>query len=53
MRKLKFLCVQPDDAYYLWQVHAWIENLKELGHSDKATILVFTPSFRDRKNGTN
>lgn len=48
MRKLKFICVQPDDQYYLWQVHAWIENLRELGHSDKATILVFTPNFRDR-----
>lgn len=48
MRKLKFICIQPDDQYYLWQVHAWIENLKELGHSDKAVILVFTPSFREK-----
>ena len=48
MKELKFICVQPDDAYYLWQVHAWIENLRELGHSDKATILVFTPSFREK-----
>ena len=48
MRKLRFIVCQPDDQYYLWQVHTWIENLRELGHSDKATILVFTPSFRDR-----
>ena len=48
MKDLKFICVQPDDDYYFWQVHLWIESLKELGHSDKAIVLVFTPHFRNR-----
>ncbi len=47
MRQLKFVAAQPDDTYYLWQTHAWLESLKEIGHSDKAIVLVFTPIFRD------
>lgn len=48
MRKLKFLCVQPDDFYYFWQTHLWLESLKQLGHSDKAIVLIFTPNFREK-----
>jgi len=47
MKELKFICAQPDDTYYLWQTHAWLESLKEIGHSDKAVVLVFTPNFRE------
>lgn len=50
MRELKFICAQPDDTYYTWQVHAWLESLKNLGLSDKAIVLVFTPNFRQRNN---
>lgn len=50
MRELKFLCVQPDDSYFTWQVHLWLESLKKLGHLDKAIVLVFTPSFRECNN---
>ena len=50
MRDLKFICAQPDDVYYTWQVHLWLESLRKLGHSDKAIVLVFTPSFRDKNN---
>ncbi len=46
MRQLKIICSQPDDTYYMWQTHAWLESLKEIGHSDKAIVLVFTPNFR-------
>ncbi len=46
MKDLKFICAQPDDPYFLWQVHLWLESLRELGHSDKAVALVFTPSYR-------
>lgn len=46
MKDLKFICVQPDDAYYTWQVHTWLESLKVIGHSDKAIVLVFTPQGR-------
>lgn len=47
MRQLKFICAQPDDIYYFWQTHAWLESLRQIGHSDKAIVLVFTPSFRE------
>lgn len=46
MRQLKIICSQPDDTYYMWQTHAWLESLKEIGHSEKAIVLVFTPNFR-------
>ena len=46
MRQLKIIAVQPDDTYYMWQTHAWLESLREIGHSDKAIVLVFTPNFR-------
>jgi hypothetical protein len=48
MKELKFICVQPDDTYYTWQVHLWLESLKELGHSDKAIVLIFIPNFRTK-----
>ena len=50
MKELKFICAQPDDTYYTWQVHAWLESLRNLGHSNKAIVLVFTPNFRQRSN---
>ena len=50
MKDLKFICAQPDDTYYTWQVHAWLESLKALGHSDKAIVLVYTPSFRAKSD---
>jgi hypothetical protein len=48
MRELKFICAQPDDVYYTWQVHLWIESLRKIGHSDKAIVLLFIPSFREK-----
>jgi len=50
MKDLKFICAQPDDVYYTWQVHAWLESLKAIGHSDKAIVLVYTPSFREKSD---
>lgn len=48
MKQLKFICAQPDDTYYTWQVHLWIESLRKIGHSDKAIVLIFIPSFRNK-----
>jgi hypothetical protein len=31
-------------------VHLWLESLRNIGHSDKAIVLVFTPSFRERSD---
>jgi len=50
MKELKFLCAQPDDVYFTWQVHLWLESLKKLGHSDKAIVVVFIPNFREPNN---
>ena len=50
MKDLKFLCAQPDDAYYTWQVHTWLESLRSIGYSDKAIVLVFTPIDRIKNN---
>jgi hypothetical protein len=48
MKDLKFLCAQPDDTYYTWQVHLWLESLRKIDHSDKATVLIFIPNFREK-----
>jgi len=48
MKDLKFICAQPDDSYYIWQVHLWLESLKNIGHSDKAIVLIYIPDFRER-----
>ena len=40
-KELKFICAQPDDSYYTWQVHLWLESLRKLGHSDKAIVLLY------------
>jgi len=50
MKELKFICAQPDDLYYTWQVHLWVESLKKLGYSDKAIVLIFTPTFREKND---
>jgi len=48
MKELRFICAQPDDTYYTWQVHLWLESLKKLGHSNKATVLIYIPDFREK-----
>ena len=47
MKDLKYICVQPDDQYYTWQVHMWLESLKNRGDIDKAIVLIFTPKDRE------
>lgn len=49
-RDLKFICCQPDDTYYIWQVQLWIESLKALNQSEKAIVLVYTPKDRKVRN---
>ena len=49
-KELKFVTAQPDDTYYTWQVHLWLESLKNIGHVDKAIVLIFTPKGRERNN---
>lgn len=46
MRDLKFITVCPDDIYFTWQVHLWLESLRNIGQSEKAIVLLFTPKDR-------
>lgn len=48
MKDLRYICAQPDDSYYTWQVHLWLESLRNRGESDKAIVLIFIPKFRER-----
>lgn len=47
MRELQFIQACPDDVYYTWQVHMWLESLRNIGQSDKAISLIFTPKNRE------
>ena len=47
MKDLKFIQACPDDNYYTWQVHTWLESLRNIGKSDKAISLIFTPTDRE------
>jgi hypothetical protein len=50
MKDLKFIQACPDDTYYTWQVNLWLESLRDIGHSDKAISLIFTPKGRAKNN---
>lgn len=47
-RELEFITVCPIDTYFTWQVHLWLESLRELNLSDKATVLLFEPIGRPK-----
>lgn len=47
-KELKFLTIIPDDSYFTWQVHLWLESLKEIGQSDKAIVLLYIPQNRQQ-----
>ena len=50
MKDLRFIQACPDDTYYTWQVHLWLESLRDLGHSDKAISLIYIPKGRKRNS---
>jgi len=45
--KTKYICCQPDDGYFKWQVHLWLESLKERGEINNAVVLILTPGGRE------
>jgi len=49
-RELKFMTCCPDDTYYTWQVHLWLESLKNINKSKDAIILLFVPYGRKPNN---
>ena len=50
MKDLRFIQACPDDTYYTWQVHLWLESLRDLGHSDKAISLIYIPQGREKNS---
>ena len=47
MKPTKFITCCPDDTYYIWQVHLWLESLEKLNLNNETTVLVFTPKTRE------
>ena len=38
----------PDDTYFTWQVHLWLDNLRTMGKSEDAVVLLFIPHKRNK-----
>lgn len=47
-KELIFLTACPDDTYYTWQVHLWLESLRAMNKSNSAKVLIFIPKFREK-----
>lgn len=47
-REMKFMTCCPDDTYFTWQVHLWLDNLKKMGKSGDAVVLLFIPVNRNK-----
>jgi hypothetical protein len=50
MKDLKFVTVCPDHVYFTWQVHLWLESLKDIEQVDKAVVLIFIQSNRNKSD---
>lgn len=46
MKDVRFITCCPSDTYYTWQVHLWLESLKDISKSKKAIILIYEPKNR-------
>lgn len=46
-KELKIVTIAPDDDFFSWQIHLWLESLKELNLSKNALVLIFTPKERE------
>lgn len=49
-KELKIITVCPNDDYFSWQVHLWLESLKEINLIDKAVVLLYKPKDRTRSD---
>lgn len=47
-KDFKFMTCCPDDTYFTWQVHLWLDNLKQINQSENAIVLIFIPVTRNR-----
>lgn len=50
MKDLVFLQSCPDDNYFIWQTHLWLESLQNIGQSHKAISCIFVPNDRKERN---
>jgi len=50
MKNLQIITACPTDTYFTWQVHLWLESLREIGLSGKAKVLLFNPIGRPKNN---
>lgn len=47
MRQLAYVCAQPTDKYFVWQVALWLQSLQDIGEEDKAHVVLFNPKGRE------
>ena len=48
MKDVKFITACPDDTYYTWQVHLWLESLRDINKSKDAIVLIYRPLSREK-----
>jgi len=48
MKDVKFITACPNDTYYTWQVHLWLESLKDINKSKDAIVLIYRPLTREK-----
>lgn len=46
MRELAYVCAQPTDKYFVWQVGMWLQSLTNIGEVNKAHVLLYNPKGR-------
>lgn len=49
-KELKIVTCCPIDDYFTFQVHLWLESLKEINLLDKAVVLLYKPKDRVKSN---
>lgn len=40
-KDLVYICAQPKNGFYVWQVGLWLQSLKDLGELNKAHVLLY------------
>jgi hypothetical protein len=46
VKQLHIIAVQPDDLLYWWELRVWLTNLRKYNLSNRARVLLWTPSDR-------
>jgi hypothetical protein len=43
---MEYICAQPTDEYFVWQVALWAQSLQDIGESSHAHVLLYNPKDR-------